>query len=89
MGVGPYEESFAESLDRESLEQLKNHWGDAYDIKVIDGVWQATRRDGLEDPLEATGPEGLTAAIRKDYGVRPVPRGENPYPDDDDGHRSW
>ena len=80
--MGPQGESFAESLDREALEQLQHHWGDAYDIKIADGVWQAWRRDGLGAPVEAAGPEELGTAILRDYGVRPVPRGEHPYPDD-------
>ena len=41
--------------DTDALEELRFHWGSAYDIAFIDGVWTARRRDGrgvsIADPL--------------------------------------
>jgi len=60
--------------DADELDELRFHWGDAYDIAVADGVFTATRRDGrggrLADPL----PEGLRLRIQADYSAMPVPR---------------
>jgi hypothetical protein len=57
-----------------TLDELEFHWGSAYDIAVIDGMWTARRRDGrggtLADPL----PEGLRQRIVADYTAMPVPR---------------
>ncbi len=57
-----------------TLDEIRFHWGEAYHLAVIDGVWTAWRRDGrggtLEDPL----PGGLLALIRADYAALPVPR---------------
>ena len=57
-----------------ALEELEFHWGSAYDIAVIGGMWTARRRDGrggtLADPL----PEGLRLRIQADYAAMPVPR---------------
>lgn len=57
------------------LDELKWHWGSAYDIAVAGGGWTARRRDGrggiLADPL----PGGLLLRIRADYAALPVPRG--------------
>ena len=61
--------------DGGALEELEFHWGSAYDIALVDGVWTARRRDGrggtLADPL----PEGLRLRIQADYAAMPVPRG--------------
>ncbi len=60
--------------DGGALEELEFHWGSAYDIALVDGVWTARRRDGrggtLADPL----PEGLRLRIQADYAAMPVPR---------------
>ena len=56
------------------LEEIRFHWGSAYDIKFGGGAWTARRRDGkggtLADPL----PEGLRRRIQADYVAMPVPR---------------
>lgn len=58
-----------------ALEELEFHWGSAYDIDLVDGMWTARRRDGrggtLADPLR----EGLRLRIQADYEAMPVPRG--------------
>jgi hypothetical protein len=60
--------------DGGALEELEFHWGSAYDIALVDGMWTARRRDGrggmLADPL----PEGLRLRIQADYAAMPVPR---------------
>jgi hypothetical protein len=56
------------------LDELRFHWGGAYDITAVGGVFTATRKDGqgggLTDPL----PEGLRLRIVADYERMPVPR---------------
>jgi len=56
------------------LEDLRHHWGEAYDIRFRAGEWTARRRDGkgttLTDPL----PEGLHLRIVDDYLADRVPR---------------
>ncbi len=57
-----------------ALDELRFHWGSAYYVARVDGMWTAWRRDGrggkLTDPL----PEGLWLRIRADYAALPVPR---------------
>ncbi len=56
------------------LDEIRFHWGSAYDVGRDGRMWTARRRDGrggtLADPL----PEGLLLAIRADYAASPVPR---------------
>ncbi len=58
----------------DALDDLRFHWGSAYDIDLDDGMWTAWRKDGrggkLADPL----PEGLRLLIQADYEAMPVPR---------------
>ena len=58
----------------EALDELRFHWGSAYEIAFTGGTWTARRRDGkggvLADPL----PAGLDLRIRADYTAMPVPR---------------
>jgi hypothetical protein len=59
--------------DGGTLDELRFHWGSAYDIGADGGVCTARRRDGkgaLADPL----PEGLRLQIQADYVACPVPR---------------
>ena len=60
--------------DAGALAELEFHWGSAYHLAVIDGVYTAQRRDSkggtLTDPL----PEGLRLLILADYAAMPVPR---------------
>ena len=57
-----------------ALDELRFHWGSAYYVALVDGMWTAWRKDGrggnLTDPL----PEGLWLRIRADYAALPVPR---------------
>ena len=57
-----------------ALDELRFHWGSAYYVALVDGMWTAWRNDGrggkLTDPL----PGGLWLRIRADYAAMPVPR---------------
>lgn len=57
-----------------ALDELRFHWGEAYNIALVDGMWTGRRKDGrggmLTDPL----PEGLRLRIQADYAALPVPR---------------
>jgi len=57
-----------------ALDELRSHWGSAYYVALVGGVWTAWRKDGrggkLTDPLA----EGLWLRIRADYAALPVPR---------------
>ncbi len=57
-----------------ALDELRFHWGSAYDVAVIDGVCTARRRDGKGAPLTDPLPEGLRLRIQADYEAMPVPR---------------
>ncbi len=61
--------------DAGELDELKFHWGTAYDIAVTGGAFTVTRRTGrggrIADPL----PEGLRLRILADCAAMPVPRG--------------
>ncbi len=56
------------------LDELRFHWGDAYDIGAGGGVYTATRRDGQGSRLADPSPGGLFRQIRADYAAMPVPR---------------
>jgi hypothetical protein len=56
-----------------ALDDLKWHWGDAYEITEALGVWRAVRRDN-QVSLIARGPDELHNLIKDDYAARPVPR---------------
>jgi hypothetical protein len=61
--------------DAGELDELRFHWGDAYDITVArGGVFTAMRRDGRGERLADPSPEGLLRQIRADYAAQPVPR---------------
>ena len=60
--------------DADELEELRFHWGSAYDIGAAGGVFTATRRDGRGGRLADPSPEGLFRQIRADYAAMPVPR---------------
>ena len=60
--------------DAGELDELRFHWGGAYDIAVARGVFIATRRDGRGGRLADPSPEGLLRQIRADYAAMPVPR---------------
>ncbi len=60
--------------DGGALEELRFHWGEAYDIAIAGGMWTARRRDGRGGTLASPLPEGLLVLIRADYAAMPVPR---------------
>ncbi len=60
--------------DAGALEELEFHWGSAYDIAIVGGMWTAQRRDGRGGRLADPSPEGLLRQIRADYAAMPVPR---------------
>jgi hypothetical protein len=50
-----------------ALDALALAWGDAYEIYVVDGHWQAWREGAEdEDVLIGSTPDELNAAIRAD-----------------------
>lgn len=56
------------------LDELRWHWGDAYEIERADDGWRARRRDGLGGWMTAPSAEELRDRIRGDYRRRPVRR---------------
>ena len=61
------------------LEDLRWHWGDAYDIGHDDERgWRAKRRDSLGGWLTGADPDELYKLITEDYSARPVPRSYAP-----------
>lgn len=56
------------------LAALRRDWGDAYLISHDQRGWRAERRDQTGAPVTAASADGLRAAVRTDYGARPVPR---------------
>jgi hypothetical protein len=57
-----------------ALEELEFHWGSAYDVAIVDGMWTARRKDGRGGTLVDLLPEGLRLRIQADYAAMPVPR---------------
>jgi len=60
--------------DAGELDELRFHWGSAYDIAVDGAVFTARRLDGKGVPLTDPLPEGLRLRILADYEAMPVPR---------------
>jgi hypothetical protein len=58
----------------DALNELKFHWGSAYQLAVVGGVCTAQRRDGHGSTLTSPVPEGLRLLIVADYTAMPVPR---------------
>ena len=71
--MGRAAESRAEN-EAGTLDELRFHWGSAYDIAIAGGMWTAQRRDGEGSPLADPLPEGLRLRIQADYEAMPVPR---------------
>ena len=59
---------------RAALDELEFHWGSAYHIAVVDGMYTARRLDGRGAPLADPLPAGLRLRIQADYAAMPVPR---------------
>jgi hypothetical protein len=62
--------------DQDALAALRFRWGEAYRIgwDPVRGWW-ARRRDNIGDDITADDADGLWNAIREDYTLKPVPRG--------------
>jgi hypothetical protein len=58
----------------DALAELEFHWGSAYHLAVIDGLWTARRRDRKGGTLTDPTPAGLRLQILADYAAMPVPR---------------
>ncbi len=71
--TGPAATSRAEG-STDALDDLRFHWGSAYDIDLDDGKCTAWRKDGKGAPLADPLPEGLRLRILADYAAMPVPR---------------
>jgi hypothetical protein len=69
--------------DPGALEDLRHHWGEAYEISYRLGQYRAVRRDD-RSVVRADSASELLEAIRADYAGRPVLR---PGPGKDNG--SW
>jgi hypothetical protein len=54
------------------LDDLRWHWGDAYEISEALGVWRGVRRDN-QVALIASSPGELRDLVVADYDRRPVP----------------
>jgi len=56
------------------MDELRWHWGDAYEISDQGGGWRARRRDGKGGWLTAPDANALEDLIRADYAREPVSR---------------
>lgn len=59
--------------DNDALEDLRWHWGEAYQISAHGRQWEARRRD-TSALLTASAPDSLRDQIITDYLSQPVPR---------------
>ena len=59
----------------DELEDLRFHWGTAYDISRVGGEFTARRRDARGGALTDLASIGLLGKIRADHAADPVPRG--------------
>jgi hypothetical protein len=60
--------------DTGTLDEIRFHWGSAYDVGRDGVMFIARRRDGRGDTLASPLSEGLLLLIRADYTACPVPR---------------
>jgi hypothetical protein len=44
-----------------ALEELRFHWGSAYDVDLVGGMWTASRKDGGAARSPIRPPEGCSA----------------------------
>lgn len=58
---------------RSVLDDLRWHWGDAYEITEANGVWRAVRLDNQVSLIASDG-VNLRDLIVDDYSRRPVDR---------------
>jgi hypothetical protein len=58
----------------DELEDLRFHWGTAYDFDCAGGEFTARRRDARGGALTDLAPARLLGKIRADYAADPVPR---------------
>ena len=57
-----------------ALEELRFHWGSAYDIGADGERYTARRRDAQGTLLTGSSPEALQLKIKADYQAMPVAR---------------
>ena len=60
--------------DTDELDELRHHWGSAYDIGFEHSMWIAQRRNGKSEPLTDPLPVGLREKIAADNLADPVGR---------------
>lgn len=60
--------------DNDALESVRWHWGEAYEIDLVEGVWRARRLDGLGEWTTAPNADKLSDEILLDYLQQPVLR---------------
>jgi hypothetical protein len=58
----------------DELDEVKFHWGDAYDIDASSGTPTARRRDRKDALLTGSSLEDLQLQIKADYQAMPVAR---------------
>jgi hypothetical protein len=64
----------AGNAEQHELDDLRFHWGSAYNIQHIGDLWLAQRLDKSRATVSAKSPGELLAKIRDDYAAQPVPR---------------
>jgi hypothetical protein len=64
----------ASDQDERDLDDLRFHWGGAYNVQHLGDTWLAQRKDKSRAVLSARTPAELLEKIRADYAARPVPR---------------
>jgi hypothetical protein len=68
------------STPDESLDEIRWHWGEAYNVEHLGGLWLAQRLDKSRATVSARTPDELMELIRLDYEAAPVPRDRPPAP---------
>lgn len=69
------------SLNEGRLAGIRYHWGSAYDIQILDGLWTATHRTGPDAVVMADATDhGLRRQIRADYDRRTVRKSPDGHP---------
>ena len=67
----------AGNQQQEELDDLRFHWGSAYNIQHLGDTYVAQRRDKSRATVSAKTPDGLLERIREDYAARPIRRPES------------
>jgi hypothetical protein len=72
--IGPPQDDMSATGQPDELEEVRYHWGEAYDVTAGSGEFTAQRRDGKGAKLTDPAAGGLLRQIRADYQADPVPR---------------